>query len=714
MTDDEQTARQDELIALRQQLDELRGALRSAEDRAARQDPLDPRLWKSRAERIVRFGGRAARAVVHGRRRPTPLAAGDADAPSSFERWSARMDGSRFVGFPVDWRFSRVPVTEPAAVAAVVHCHFPELLDELLAGLSVIDEPFDLYVTNSSGTPISAQQLRAAGARHVEVLTVENHGRDIWPMLQLVNAGILDPYPIVLKVHTKQSAWRAAHQELEGDGASWRASLLGSMLGSRENVSSILAALRADPDLAVVTADGSIAGPEHWGGDLELVRGIYRRLSMPLDPDALRFPAGSMYWIRGFVLQGLRAFRFDRDDFEPEAGQVDGTCAHAVERMIGLLSEEAGMRVITRSEVPESPGAPCTAPRARLVPFYLPQFHRVAENDKWWGKGFTEWYNVAKTTPLYPGHDVPLRPTELGFYSLELDSVREQQAELAADHGVAGFMYYYYWFAGRRLLELPIERLLASDTQQPFCIMWANENWTRRWDGGDTDVLIGQEYETVPPEDFIEDVMPLLRDPRYLRSGGAVVLAVYKLAQLPDPAATVERWRQRCREEGVGELLLLQVDVGSAMGSLREAGALGIVDGSLDFAPHNLEWVATEIPADQWDPRFEGRAMSYRAMVDAYDERLSRLASDAYPGAMVTFDNTARRQWLPDLFTGTNPYTFRRWLAACAAAVADREPDARMVFVNAWNEWAESAVLEPTEQYGRSYLQACRSAVGIG
>ncbi|WP_404311683.1 glycoside hydrolase family 99-like domain-containing protein [Agrococcus terreus] len=714
MTDRDDHARDDELIELRQQLDELRTSLRSAEERAARPDPLDPRPWIERGKRAARFGGRAARAIVHGRRRGTPLAPGAVDAPSSFERWSDRMDASRFVGFPVDWRFSRVPVARPAGIAVVLHCHFPELLDELLERLRAIEEPFDLYVTNSSGTPIAAQRLRTAGARHTEVLTVENHGRDIWPLVQLVNAGILDPYPIVLKVHTKQSAWRAEHETLDGDGAAWRASFVEALLGSPGDVSAILSAMRADPDLAVVTADGSIAGTEHWGGDLELVRAIYRRLSMPLDPESLRFPAGSMYWIRGFVLQGLRAFRFDRDDFEPEAGQVDGTCAHAIERMIGLLSQEAGMRMATRSEVPAEAGPPCTAPRARLVPFYLPQFHRVAENDRWWGKGFTEWYNVVKAHPSFPGHDVPLRPTELGFYSLELDSVREQQLELSREHGIDGFMYYYYWFAGRKLLEKPIERLLESDLQQPFCIMWANENWTRRWDGGDTDILIGQEYESVPAEQFIEDVMPLLRDPRYLRAGGAVVLAVYKLAQLPDPAATVARWRERCREEGVGELLLLQVDVGTAMGSLRDAGAQGIVDGSLAFAPHNLEWVATEIPADQWDRRFQGRAMSYRAMVDAYERTLERLPSDAHPGAMVTFDNTARRQWQPDLFTGSNPYTFRRWLAACAAAVADRDPDERLVFVNAWNEWAESAVLEPTEQYGRSFLQACRSAVGVG
>ena len=624
------------------------------------------------------------------------------------------MDASRFVGFPVDWRFSRVPVVQPAGIAVVLHCHFPELLDELIERVSLIPEPFDLYITNSSGAPIAPQRLRASGARHAEVLTVDNHGRDIWPLVQLVNAGILDPYPLVLKVHTKKSAWREAHEALEGSGENWRASLIDSLLGSQNDVSQIIAAMRADPDLAVVTADGSIAGPEHWGGDLGLVRGIFQRLSMPLDPDSLRFPAGSMYWIRGFVLQALRAFRLEHTDFEPEAGQVDGTCAHAIERMVGLLADEAGMRVVTRSELPASAGEPVLEPRARLVPFYLPQFHRVAENDRWWGTGFTEWYNVVKAHPLHPAHDVPLRPTELGFYSLELDSVREQQLQLAQEHAIDGFMYYYYWFAGRRLLHVPIERLLASDIQQPFCIMWANENWTRRWDGGDSDVLIGQEYASVPAERFIEDVMPLLRDPRYMRAGGAAVLAVYKLAQLPDPAATVARWRERCREEGVGELLVLQVDVGTAMGGLRDTGAQGVVDGSLAFAPHNLEWVATEVPADQWDPRFQGRAMSYRKMVDAYERSLASLHHDAYPGAMVAFDNTARRQWQPDLFTGSNPYTFRRWLAACAIAVADRDPEQRLVFVNAWNEWAESAVLEPTEQYGRSYLQACRSAMGLG
>ncbi|MFA4840236.1 MAG: glycoside hydrolase family 99-like domain-containing protein, partial [Agrococcus sp.] len=471
-----------QIVELQQELARARRELQAAEDLAARPDPWDPKVWVGRARRIGGMGRRFAQRTIRRSGSPKVIEPAASTAPSSFEGWSRRMQGSRFVGFPVDWRFSRRGPETHAPIAVVLHCHFIELLDELVQSLSSIPEPFDLYVTNSSGEVISPDRLAVDGAQHVEVLTVENHGRDIWPLVQVINAGILDPYDVVLKVHTKKSAWREEHPELAGDGATWRSSLTSALLGSAGNVEEILAAMRADRDIAAVTADGSVVGPEHWGGDLDLVRGVYRRLSLPLDPDALRFPAGSMYWVRGFVLQGLRAFRFDRDDFEPESGQIDGTCAHAIERMVGLLSTEAGMRVLERREV-AAPAAGAAQASARIVPFYLPQFHQVPENDKWWGKGFTEWYNVVKAVPIYDGHVVPLRPTELGYYSLELDSVRRQQRELSRAHGIDAFMYYYYWFAGKKLLERPIEALLESDLDQPFCIMWANENFTRTWDG---------------------------------------------------------------------------------------------------------------------------------------------------------------------------------------------------------------------------------------
>src|SRR5690606_30668197 len=143
-------------------------------------------------------------------------------------------------------------------------------------------------------------------------------------------------------------------------------------------------------------------------------------------------------------------------------------------------------------------------------------------------------HNVTAAHPIYPGHEQPLLPSALGFYDLRLDEVRQAQLDLAAEHGVEGFMYYYYWFAGRRLMSMPIESLLASSTPKPFCIMWANENWTRRWDGRSADLLIGQDYDKVPATAFIEDVMEFLKDERYLTVDGKKLLSVYRISQLPD------------------------------------------------------------------------------------------------------------------------------------------------------------------------------------
>lgn len=690
-------------IELQQQIDDLRAQLERAEARAERPDAWDPKTWARRASRIGSMGVRAIRRARASATGPRAQLARDRSRPSSFPAWERRLEGARFVGFPTHWRERSGPTT-PAAIAVVLHCHYPELLDELLAALQAVPEPFDLYVTNSSGEAIPGARLRAAGAAHAEVLTVENHGRDIWPLVQVVNAGILDPYDVVLKVHTKRSEWREAHGELGGSGAEWRDELVRALLESPAQVAAILEAMRRDRSIGIVTADGSVAGPEHWGSNLDLVLGLLERLSMPLEPDALRFPAGSMYWIRGFLLQALRAFRIDRDDFEPEDGQIDGTAAHAIERIIGIGAREAGLAVLDRRELALRDRGSVDG---RVIAFYLPQFHRTAENDRWWGAGFTEWANVAKARPLYPGHPVPLQPGELGFYDLASDEVRERQRELGAAHGVAGLMYYHYWFAGRRILGLPIQRLADGDVDQPFCVMWANENWTRRWDGLDSSVLIGQDYDRVPPTAFIDDILPMLRDPRWLRVDGAAIVAVYKLGDVPEPAATIAHWRERARAEGAGELHVLAVDVGEAMGGLPRDRLDGIADGTLTFAPHNLPWVRSE-RAGEVDDRFTGSLMAYRATADAAIAQLGDLDERHYPGVMVTFDNTARKQWNPMAFTGANPFTFRRWLAAALEAQADRPADRRIVFVNAWNEWAESAVLEPTEQYGRTFLLACR------
>lgn len=634
--------------------------------------------------------------------------------------WLERGIGRTSKGFPDAWRVrDDIRPAEPSRVCVLVHVFYPELLGELLGQLGNMPVHYDLIITNASGTPVEVQRADARGARHVAVLDLANHGRDIWPMVQVVNAGLLDPYELVLKLHTKQSAWREEHPDLPGSGEQWRDSLFAGLLGSPENVCNVLGAFAQAPDLGVVTGDGSLLGPDFWGGDLALCRELLRRIELAVEPDKLRFPSGSFYWVRAFVLQGLRSLALTAADFEREAGQIDATTAHAIERSIGILTSEAGLRMAEHGQLPEADpqayrrfGASASRiPRARVVPFYLPQFHPSAENDKWWGKGFTEWTNVTSARPVYRGHNQPNLPADLGFYDLRLDAVRAEQMSLASEHGIEGFMYYYYWFAGHRLLSTPIDALLASDVQKPFCIMWANENWTRRWDGRTSDILMGQDYDRVPAADFIDDVMPFLRDSRYLRVDGRPVLAVYRIGQIPDAASVVAQWRARAREGGAGELLILSVDVAREFdGLVRGVKEVGL-DGTLGFPPHNLKWEWISHGGLAVNPRFKGNLLSYKGMLDDLDRRLPALSEDAYPGVMVNFDNTARRQWQSDIWYGSNPYSFRRWLAAAVSAVADRDPEHRMVFVNAWNEWAESAILEPTLRFGCTYLLAVRDVI---
>jgi lipopolysaccharide biosynthesis protein len=640
-----------------------------------------------------------------------------ARAPLDFENWIERRLARTSAGFPDAWRVQPgLPFESPARVAVLMHAFFPELVQDLVSRLASIPVEFDLIVTNATGAPLTVDVSMLTTLRNHTVLEVANLGRDIWPMVQVVNSGMLDPYELVLKVHTKRSEWREGHSELGGSGSDWRETLLSSLLGDRANVETILSAFAEEPDLGVVTAPGSLLGPEFWGGDLELTKELLRRLELFVDPSALQFPAGSFYWVRAFVLQGLRSLSMTDEDFDKEAGQIDATTAHAVERSIGILSTEAGYRMAVRSEL--TPAASGTwerfrlgatrTPRIRTIPFYLPQFHPTPENNRWWGEGFTEWTNVTQARPVYLGQNQPNLPADLGFYDLRLDEVRQSQMDLAAAHGVEGFMYYYYWFAGQRLLNLPIEKLRASSVDKPFCIMWANENWTRRWDGRSSDILMGQDYDRVPAVQFIEDVLEFLADPRYLRIDGRPVLAVYRIGQIPDYPTVIKQWRDRARAAGIGELMLLSVDVAREFDGLDVDFASAGIDGTLGFPPHNLKWEWVPQASLGVDKQFRGNILEYEAMVRDAEHKMLVQNENAFPGVMVTFDNTARRQWIADTWYGSNPYTFRRWLASARSSVIGREPSRRVVFINAWNEWAEGAVLEPSRRFGRSYLHAVR------
>jgi len=346
----------------------------------------------------------------------------------------------------------------------------------------------------------------------------------------------------------------------------------------------------------------------------------------------------------------------------------------------------------------------------KLIAFYLPQFHPIPENDAWWGKGFTEWRNVVRARPLFAGHYQPHLPADLGFYDLRVPETRIEQAALARRYGIHGFCYYYYWFNGRRLLERPLDEVHRSgEPDFPFCVCWANENWTRRWDGRDDDVLMAQEYSPDADRRLIADLAPLFRDRRYIRVRGRPLFVVYRANALPDPRASAERFREQARREGIEDPYLALVHV-PGMPSPAEWG----FDAGVEFPPHSVEvgdvtqsvqFAKPDLQVKVWDYVYSAKAAIARPPPDF---RLFR-------GVMVGWDNTPRIPNNGNVFVNAHPANYERWLTALVAQTAKRNPPGeRLLFINAWNEWAEGAHLEPDEAFGHAYLEATRRALESG
>lgn len=345
----------------------------------------------------------------------------------------------------------------------------------------------------------------------------------------------------------------------------------------------------------------------------------------------------------------------------------------------------------------------------RIISFYLPQFHTIPENDRWWGAGFTEWKNVQRALPNYLGHYQPHRPAELGYYDLNNPDTMNRQAELAKDYGITGFCYYYYSFSGRRVLEKPLEQMLETGKPDlPFCICWANENWTRRWDGGDKAVLLSQTYT---PEDdvvIIEDMIRYMKAENYIRVNGKPLLAVYRPQLLPNAKRTAETWRRVCRERGIGEIYLCMVEVFEHARTYPNPRDWGY-DASIEFPPSGMS-EPIKPPGELLNAEFKGTVSDYRRIVQNY-LREPVPAYTRFRGVMPSWDNSARRQDDSFSFYEASPGAFQAWLEAVIEQTRDQNyGDERIVFVNAWNEWAEGAHLEPDEKFGRGWLEAVRNA----
>jgi lipopolysaccharide biosynthesis protein len=372
--------------------------------------------------------------------------------------------------------------------------------------------------------------------------------------------------------------------------------------------------------------------------------------------------------------------------------------------------------------------------KVRAIAIHLPQFHPIPENDEWWGKGFTDWANVAKAKPKFPGHYQPQLPADLGFYDLRLPEARAAQAELAAEYGIYGFCYYHYWFNGRRLLERPVNEIWKSgEPDFPLCLCWANENWTRRWDGQNNAVLLQQHYSLEDDLAHIRALIPMFQDRRYIRVMDRPIFAVYRASEMPEPKRTTELWRREAERAGLKGLFLIRMS--SFDQEAVDPRELGF-DCAADFQPNRRALLSSRIIRRKWwhrerlgtrEPWF--RENWFFEYADFAENALNGW-KESYPRIPCVcpgWDNSPRRADEAFIVMNSSPEIYERWLNevvrrqrvllrsvnGLGIGAATVVPES-LVFINAWNEWAEGNHLEPCQKWRRTYLEATRRALGCG
>ena len=372
--------------------------------------------------------------------------------------------------------------------------------------------------------------------------------------------------------------------------------------------------------------------------------------------------------------------------------------------------------------------------KIRPIAIYLPQYHPIPENDEWWGKGFTEWTNVTKAKPRFKGHYQPHLPADLGFYDLRLEEARLAQEKLAKEYGIYGFCYYHYWFNGRRILEKPLNEKLKNPKEElPFMMCWANENWSRRWDGSENDILLQQNYSNEDHIEHIKYLIPFFKDPRYIKIDGKCVFSIYRSDLIPDLPDAIKLWRSVARENEI-ELYIIRFE------GLMKTGKEFMIDGldaATEFQPHSainklnirrsdkkgikdeLSFTSVlnslvahtgNIYKKYFAKEFDGIVQSYGELVKS---DLTEMDCDYKRFNCVSpgWDNSCRKAKKYRILTDSTPDLFREWTNHKLKIFKPYSEEENLFFINAWNEWAEGNHLEPDRKWGKKHLQELKDAV---
>ena len=358
--------------------------------------------------------------------------------------------------------------------------------------------------------------------------------------------------------------------------------------------------------------------------------------------------------------------------------------------------------------------------RIKPIAFYLPQYHDFEENIKWFGRGFSEWSNCAKTMPQYIGHNQPHIPIDVGFYNLETTITYKRQIELAKKYGIYGFSFYYYWFSGKKIMEKPIENMLNDKSLDfPFFIFWANEDWTRLWNGGKSnlkEVLYKQEIKDGDAELFMQDVLPFMKDNRYIKVKNSPLLIIYDphIYEFEKYINFISRIRTIAKDNGFDDLYILTTTLrldksGLDCKSFIEKYNL---DGIFEFFPQGISNSNINLKFEEIaNKQFKGSCFDVEEYVNS-KKFMMTANENIFKGCFPNWDNTARKCYQNAKIFQSSPSIYRKWFESIVDwTIKNKKEDEAFVFINAWNEWAEGAHLEPDQTLGYAYLQSTKDAL---
>lgn len=644
--------------------------------------------------------------------------------------------GSRFNGNPnsytivpyyIDPQLDTVAVAVSAKASIAIHLHlyYVEMLNDFVSYLNNIPVHYDLYVSvPEASDPAAINAELKTGLCKVKSVVVEpvpNRGRDIAPFIVQFGKRLAG-YEIVAHIHTKKSP----HNSKLAD---WCQDILVKLMGypgsSGGRVAHIIGLLQTTAKIVFPEGHNElIKDRSGWADNYDLAKYLLEKYTQHLIHDfpVVEFPEGSMFWARAECLRDLLGLPLNYSDFPSEPIAADATLAHALERLILIFaSKHQGQCIRIHNgdsiqdyrhyEDQQKYSSSIIHSDIKVLSYYLPQFHPIPENDLWHGKGFTEWTKVRAANPLFEGHYQQHIPhSDIGYYLLDSPDVLRDQAELMRQSGVHGQVFYHYWFSGKLILEEPAKLLLDNpDIQMPFCFCWANENWTRRWDGNENEILLSQNYSAQDAHDFIHYLIPFFSDSRYIKVEDRPVLFVYRPSSMPNSQEYLDIWERECASAGIKPPYVVAV---------LTRGATNPKDFGMDAGVERVlhDWTGGAVPEIKnslhgyWP--INGSVLSYDEVANFYMGQTEAKDFTYFRSTVPIWDNTARYGSEAYVLHGSTPQRFQEWMESTIAYTQSTlPPDRRFVLVNAWNEWAESAHLEPDSRYGYSYLNSVGRAL---